>query len=166
MIDTCILDIPYPEINPNEKSREKAMLLLPLFAGRVSEMTAINTYIYQSMITKKEDPSLHDMLECISITEMKHFDILGQIIYELGVLPKLYAPKKGSRKTQWYQGSFVDYSVLREVFLKENIKAENTSIKDYTYVKNKINNKNIEDILDRIILDERHHIEIFESLLQ
>ena len=81
MIDTCILDIPYPEINPNEKSREKAMLLLPLFAGRVSEMTAINTYIYQSMITKKEDPSLHDMLECISITEMKHFDILGQIIY-------------------------------------------------------------------------------------
>lgn len=167
MTESCFLDKPYPKVEINEKNREKGLILLPAYAGTGSELTAINDYSYQSLIVQKDDSALYDTLECIALTEMKHFHILGEIIYAFGVLPKLYSNAPGRRhKSQWWNGSFVDYTTLREIFLRENIRRENEAIKLYATLIDRIENTNVEEILERIILDERHHIEIFESFLQ
>ena len=48
--------------------------------------------------------------------------------------------------------------------LKVDIYSEKTAIKTYEHHKKIINDKYIKQMLDRIILDEKRHLEIFQTL--
>ena len=75
-------DLPYPEVNV-AKDLSEARLILPNYAGRDSETTAILTYAYQSYMTA----DLKKILEEISIVEMTHHEMLGEAIVKLGGYP-------------------------------------------------------------------------------
>ena len=47
-----------------------------------------------------------------------------------------------------------------------NIKSEKMAIKNYEHHKSLIDDKYIKEMLSRIILDEKRHVEIFETLLK
>ena len=159
--------IPYPKLSVEGKNDAYANILLSLYAGRISEMTAVSTYSYQTVQLKESHPEASTLMKCISITEMKHFDILAALIKMLGTDPRLVAPAKNmSRRNRyfWWTGEYVNYAKDYNTIIDSNIAAEKSAIAEYKRAIQMIADKGITDVIERIILDEEKHIEIFESL--
>ena len=78
------LDLPYPEVCGEITPKELGELY-DLYAGRFSELTAITSYVYQSIICG--DKELCEVLLKISVTEMEHCEMLGKSILVFGADP-------------------------------------------------------------------------------
>ncbi len=161
----CRLNIPYPVVGVETKNPKYADILMPLYAGPYGELTALATYTYQSVITEKKDKRISDIIECISMVEMKHFHILSKLIHMLGVDPMFFS-WNARGKMQWWNGQFALFETNPEAFLQKNIEEETFCVKAYQNAHKRIDDRRIKEILERIILDEEHHIKIFENLLK
>ena len=158
------LDIPYPEVKVEEKNPYYADILSEDYAGRVSESTASFLYSYQHFNTFNTNEKFSEILEQISIVEMKHLEMLGKTIKLLGKEP-VYKTCEASRgDCIMWTANYVDYSTSLKDMLKVDIYSEKTAIKTYEHHKRIINDKYIKQMLDRIILDEKRHLEIFQTL--
>lgn len=155
------MNIPYPKIQVERKDIEIAKDLLNAYAGRVSEDSAIHDYVFQMMMQDNED--IKKILKGISIVEMHHLEILGKLIYALGLTP-LFASVEENH-TKWFSGEYVNYEKNWEQTLRDNIYQEEAAIRNYEKIILKTKDENVKHILKRIILDERVHIEIFTKLL-
>lgn len=156
------VNIPYPEIKVVKKDVEIAKDLLSAYAGRISEDTAIHDYVFQMMMQDQEE--IKKILKGISIVEMHHLEILGKLIYALGLTP-LFASVLDNH-TKWFSGEYVNYEKNWSQTLMDNIFQEKMAIKNYEKIIAKTSDENVQYILKRIILDERVHIEIFTKLLE
>lgn len=156
------MNIPYPKIKVEKKDIEIAKDLLNSYAGRISEDSAVHDYVFQMMM--QDDGEIKKILRGIAIVEMHHLEILGKLIYALGLTP-LFASVSDNR-TKWFSGEYVNYERNWEQILRDNIFQEEMAIKNYERIILKTNDENIKYILKRIILDERVHIEIFTRLLE
>lgn len=155
------MNIPYPKIQVERKDIEIAKGLLNAYAGRVSEDSAIHDYVFQMMMQDNED--IKKILKGISIVEMHHLEILGKLIYALGLTP-LFASVEENH-TKWFSGEYVNYEKNWKQTLRDNIYQEEAAIRNYEKIILKTKDENVKHILKRIILDERVHIEIFTKLL-
>lgn len=155
------MNIPYPKIQVERKDIEIAKDLLNAYAGRVSEDSAIHDYVFQMMMQDNED--IKKILKGISIVEMHHLEILGKLIYALGLTP-LFASVEDNH-TKWFSGEYVNYEKNWEQTLRDNIYQEEAAIRNYEKIILKTKDEIVKHILKRIILDERVHIEIFTKLL-
>lgn len=153
--------IPYPNVNYLEKSQGYAKMLYDDFGGDFGELTAITQYIYQHIaLAEKEDIS-KTMLS-IAIVEMKHIDLVGELIRKLGYKP-IYVGSTGS----FWDASNLRYEIKSiQDMMEYNIKSEEEAIKGYEKAKRMTRNKMLRSLFDRIILDEKTHIKIFESFLK
>ena len=84
----CALPEPYPEPRVAAPNAYYANLLLEDYAGVVSEMTAINQYLYHHFTFGEGFDELTELVECIAIIEMKHLELLAESILLLGVAPE------------------------------------------------------------------------------
>lgn len=150
-------DLPYPEIKVERKNIEYAKMLTNVYVGNVSEDTAIHLYMYESIVLDNE---YSNILEQISIVEMKHLEILAKLIKLLGLDPiyKTYEPDK------YFSGEYVKYGKTLNDMLEINIISEEIAIDNYQKLINIIDDKYIKEILNRIILDEKIHLEIFKKI--
>lgn len=155
--------LPYPEVRVIKPNACYACLLMDDYAGVVSEFTAISQYLYHHFFFKDIDKDLGELLENVAITEMLHMEMLADTIKELGGDPKI----RGSFNTcnNFWIGSFIHYG--REVCdqLKADIDAEYKAISEYHKHIGLIKDPYIQAILERIILDERVHIKLFNEAL-
>lgn len=56
---------------------------------RRGELSAVLQYTYGHLVTEGAEPSqLSAVLSCVSVTEMRHLEILGELITKLGGDPK------------------------------------------------------------------------------
>lgn len=150
-------ELPYPEIEVS-KSVSQSKLLMPSYAGAGGELTAILTYSFQSYISPKY-PDLACALIGVAKTEMLHHKLLGTTIYKLGGYPVMGA------RTYW-NGSFVNYTLDPKKFLQQNIMAEEAAIMNYERTILNLSDESVKMLLERIILDEELHINIFKELLK
>lgn len=157
----CRLDVPYPEVAVEGRNISYAALLTNDLAGQVSEMTAVTQYVYQHMITMNE--RISETLMCISIVEMKHLEMIGEMIFDLGGNPE-YAVRTG-RGSYFWNARYVDYDQDPKRYLKINIAGEQAAIANYRKRIEQINDQYVRAVLERIILDEKYHIDIFGDLL-
>lgn len=155
------IDIPYPEIKVERKDVELAKEILNLYAGEISEDTAVHNYIFQ-MLIMNEFEEKKTLLKEIAITEMHHLEILGLLIKELGLTPFYVGVKNNA--TKWWSGEYVTYEKEWKKILLDNIGLEELAIQNYENVIAKTTDEHVKHILRRIILDERLHIEIFSKL--
>lgn len=155
------VDLPYPKVKVIKKDIEIAKDVLNSYAGRVSEDTAVHNYVFQMMM--QDDHELKNILRGIAIVEMHHLEILGNLIYELGLTPLFTSVE--NNHTKWFSGEYVNYEKNWRQTLIDNIYEEETAIKNYEKIIAKTTDENVKHILKRIILDERVHIEIFTKLL-
>lgn len=158
------LEIPYPKIEISKKDTAFGYKLLNVYAGRVSELSAINQYSFQSFYLNKYK-DLSNILMEISEVEMHHLKILADLICALGLIP-YYVTYNCSYKAIPWNADFVDYTTDYRSMLLSNINSEVTAIKDYNRLINETNDPNVKDILNRIIMDEERHLEIFSELLR
>ncbi|MEG6585762.1 ferritin-like domain-containing protein [Dendrosporobacter sp. 1207_IL3150] len=154
---------PYPEVKVVEPNLYYAQLLMDDYAGVVSEFTAISQYLYHYFLTKKVDEKLGKLFENVSINEMLHMEILSDIIVKLGGDPQI----RGSFSTnnRFWNGKFIYYGDDICEQLKADIEAEYAAIEEYRKHIRLINDRYIQAILKRIILDEKVHIKLFNKAL-
>jgi bacterioferritin len=154
------VNVPYPEIKVEKKDNDLALKIFNSYAGEVSEDVAIHNYIYQSLVIQDEE--IKKILRGIAIVEMQHLDTLGTILKLLGFKPLFLSVK--DNKTEWFSGKYINYESNLNNILLDNIKSEESAIKNYENIISCTTDEYVIHILKRIILDERLHIEIFEKL--
>ncbi|HEY8390431.1 MAG TPA: ferritin-like domain-containing protein [Clostridia bacterium] len=152
------LDLPYPEVEP-VCDPKTVMLIKEDYAGCQSELTAINVYIYQRILMNDVLDELAGVLLGIAIVEMEHLELLGMAIKNLGGDPEY---EVGCRM---WTADYVIYTKNPKEMLLANIEGEKTAIRNYRRHIRMIDNRQVQKLLERIILDEELHIDIFSSLL-
>ncbi len=160
----CILNLPYPPIEVNDRNNELAARLSVLYAGRDSELTAVLQYEYQHIISSEKYAYISDVLDCIGKTEMRHYEMLGKLIVALGADPRIAAQDRG--RFVYWNGANVTYSHRIDRMIKDNIANEKRAIAAYNNFLAISNDQKINDVIKRIILDEEHHIKILSMLLE
>jgi bacterioferritin len=157
----CALSEPYPEIKVKMPNRYYAELLLEDYAGQVSEMTAINQYFYHYLLWEERFQDIAKLEECVSIIEMLHLEMLGKIIRLLGVEPR-FNTLTSNRRTFW-NAEYVYYGRGVCDRLSADIAAEKSAIAQYRKHQELIQDPYIDAVLERIIMDEEHHLYLFNQ---
>lgn len=161
--ETYKVALPYPEVGVSETNDQYLRLILEDYAGVSSEMTAVNQYDYQRLIldypTCKE---ISEAIEEISKVEKLHLEMLGEIVILLGGDSRYWSIQKGN-PTYW-SPQYISYNKSPRDILLENIRAEEKAIKQYSQHIEKIKDREILQVLKRIVLDEQLHLEIFKDL--
>lgn len=154
-------DLPYPPVCAEERNPLYAREMLDNMAGSTSEISAVSLYFYNNLITYPYD-NLPMIFHKISIVEMHHLQIFGNLARELGENPRLWI-NRGRQKRYWSPG-YNNYPTNLKSLLTNAISSENAAINKYEHQICYIKDKNIIENLKRIILDEKLHVSIFEKL--
>ena len=154
-LKTYSSDLHYPTLQV-EKNLHDSKILMPVYGGVQGEITAVMTYTYQHFVA--EDEALKEMLEGVSIAEMKHVDLLGNAITVLGGYPVI-----GGRA--YWSGSYVNYTLDPKRFLRQNILAEENAILGYERAILNLSQDSVKNLIERIILDEEIHVKLFKEFL-
>jgi len=154
---------PYPEVKVMCANILYAELLMDDYAGVVSEFTAISQYLYHHFFFKDVDKKLGDLLENVSITEMQHMEILADLIKKLGGDPVIRGSVSSAGK--FWAGNYIYYGSNLCEQLKADIDAEYKAIEEYQKHIRSVGDPYIQAVLQRIILDEKVHIRLFNQAL-
>lgn len=149
MQENTSLFLPYPKLS-GEITNSELNNLYDLYAGRFSELTSITTYIYQAVITQGRDIS--ETLHRISITEMKHLELLANAIMFFGGDPVF------AGKYNYFSCSYTNYCKDIREFLITDIQWELSAQKDYKNFALKTQNASLAELLTRLSMDEELHV--------
>ena len=153
---------PYPAICVEAPNERYAQEMLSNIGACNSEMSAITLYFYNSVVARQKFPDVAECFHKISMVEMHHLDIFAQLAFLLGADPRLWQESK-NRFTYW--SPRCNQYPRRILPLIENaIHGETEAIKKYQQQCKVIQDPNITANLNRIIQDERIHLEIFHRL--
>lgn len=152
-------NISYPKLMNVRQNKRYAELLYNNFSGEAGELTAVTQYIYEHIELKKYD-SFSKILLSIAIEEMHHLDLIGDLIKKLG--KKAYYINNencfwNAKNVKYHFNNIYD-------MLSYNIETEKQAIIEYKQAIKYTQNKSIKNLLERIILDEQTHLEIFNRL--
>jgi bacterioferritin len=154
----CKADIPYPEVEVEGENIRYAKLLMDAYAdGEKSELTAITQYMHHHLTIQNKEIANAEL--CISLIEMKHLELLGDLIKMLGGNPKYRRSNKA-----WWDGGQVSYGDSTEFKLKLDIDAEKAAIDGYRTLISEIEDKHVVKVLRRILEDEIVHFNILTEL--
>jgi bacterioferritin len=154
---------PYPKVDVAEPNPYYLQLIMDDYAGATSEYTAISQYLYHYFVTKDEKKELAELFENISITEMLHMEILAELIIQLGGEPVYMGGP--SIMGNWWCGNLVYYGCSLCDRLHADLQAEYQAIETYEENIRVIQDKNIQKVLARIILDEKVHVKLFKEAI-
>lgn len=156
-------DLPYPMVCISEKNFSYAKAMLDNIGGSTSEMSAVSLYLYNNLITGAYE-NIPFIYHKISIVEMHHLEIFGQLSYLLGENPRLWS--QGGRQKKYWTPAYNRYPTTLKELLINSIREETAAIQKYTYQTHHIQDTKIVEILKRIILDEEIHVTIFRRLYE
>lgn len=151
-------DAAYPEIEIKTRSPFEVRLLMSVYGGKNSEITAITGYIFQSYMLAEKEKEIAKCLEKIAISEMKHHKTIGMMIVMLGGVPYI-----GDNRSFW-QGGYVNYSQKVSDMIEGDIIGEKNAIRGYKDVIKLSKNETVKTVIGRIIMDEEVHIATLESI--
>lgn len=156
------IDLPYPPIKVIEKNPKYIDLILLNYASDVSEFDAIAQYTYHEISLTYENQEATETIKGIAMVEMHHLQMLGQIIVLLGGTPGYWINNK---KKKYWTGKLVNYDTSSlKTILTTDIQDEKKAIKQYRETITKIDDKYINAVIKRIILDEEFHIQLLTNL--
>ena len=157
------LDLPYPPVYAETKKHDYAYAMLSNIGSSNSEMSAVSLYFYNSVILKSEYAEFARCFRDISIVEMHHLDIFSTLSYQMGLDPRLWSMRNNCN--HYWSPSYNNYPKKIHEVIENSIKGEEAAIRKYIAQSESICDANIVENLERIILDEEHHIEIFYNML-
>lgn len=152
---------PYPTPRVMGKNPYYASILLEDYAGISGELTAIHQYIYHYLTLEDCHTKIATLAHQIAIVEMHHLALLGKTIYLLGKYPVMHSNDHGL--TRFWNADFVYYGDTVYDKLSANMKHEIDAIQNYRRHQHLIDDPFIQELLERIILDEEHHLQLFKT---
>lgn len=153
----------YPPVAVQGKNAAYAREMLSNMGGSHSEMTAVASYFYNHLVTRPDYAEVSDVFRRISMVEMHHMEIFGQLAVLLGADPRLWAFRQG--QTRYWSPCCADYSRELRPLLRTALQGELAAIRQYRYQAQTIRDDGITAMLGRIIEDEEMHVAVFEELL-
>lgn len=150
---------PYPEIENAQDDITTVAVLKNLASSRVGELPAVLEYVYQSVVADKTNEEIAKVFEEIGIVEMLHLDMLMHSMTMFGGVPK-YDDAQGN----FYNTATLNYPLKLRDMLENNIRAESLAIENYNMAINKVKNESLKKLFERIIEDEKRHLEIFKRI--
>jgi len=161
-VTPVLLDMaPYPTVSETARpDPETVRVLKEIRSGGTGELTAILQYVFQNNVLDDDETTLANSLLKIAIVEMSHLDMLGDAIISLGGKPTY-----DNGKLYW-QGGYVNYVSDPTAILKANIVLEETAISAYENGIKHTENKEVQALFQRIISDEKLHLEFFSEALR
>lgn len=154
---------PYPEIAPACQNNVYASWMQDNMGGANSEMTAVSSYIYNNLITHSYE-EISYIFHKISIVEMHHLNIFGQLTLQLGGNPRLWT-QRGRSRLYWTPG-YNKYPTALPAIMENVLHNELAAIEKYERQTAAIQDENIIDNLKRIVEDEQIHVEIFREIIK
>lgn len=164
-IHKCAYPAPYPEIRVSGRNPYFAGLLLEDYAGQAGELTAINQYMYHHFVLEPRYEEVADLLSCIGLVEMHHLEMLAETILKLGVDPRYRTIERNGTERYW-DSTFVFYGTALCDRLTADLAGEWAAIANYRKHQQMINDPYVKQILERIILDELHHAQLFNQMIE
>ena len=79
---------PYPPVCIKEQNPLYGRMMLDNMGGQESEMSTIGLYIYNSIFLTSDTARIAEIFKNISIVEMHHLKIFGQLADQLGESPR------------------------------------------------------------------------------
>ena len=155
---------PYPKVMVTRPNKKYAEILQDAYAGRQSEMTAVTQYVYQDMCLREKYPDVGQALHGISLVEMHHLDLLGSLIFALGMLPT-YSSIQRNKVRPWTGENVNDAFTLKRS-LQADIRGEKQAILEYEKILGIVDDEQIRCLIRRIIQDEELHIKILSRLYE
>ena len=117
------IDLPYPSLDGVEKDLKSAMIIAPAYASLHGELNAILQYLYHYFNFKGlGDEQTAAVIMRISVSEMQHLKILGELLYKLGVDP-VYT-KMPPFGYNYYTSAGVSYSKTPVKMLIDDVSGE------------------------------------------
>lgn len=159
-IPNCQSKLPYPPVKAECKNPMYAQAMLSNIGAANSEMTAICLYVYNHFMTADD---IAQIFHKISVVEMHHLNIFGELARQLGADPRLWA--QINRRMVYWTPQYNKYPTELKPLLQNSLSGELKTIEKYKTQARRIKDPNIVENLERIILDEEVHVEIFKTLL-
>lgn len=164
VIKPLTVDIPYPSIKNVTENRRAAFIVSPAYAGCKGELNAILSYAYQTLIFNSlEIKDTAETLKAISVAEMNHLEIIGELLLKLGANP-IYT-KRAFDDYNFYDASSVSQSNVPEKMLLDAISSEISTINFYTEIEKKLPEP-VGAVIARIRLDEELHVKALKSIME
>lgn len=150
--------VPYPSA---EGVRKNPRLINGVAAARCDELNAISDYVYYSLILAECYPALSELFEKLSMTEMLHFRLLGQVVLALGGNPCVRCRVGGS--SVCVPPTACDVKRL----LENAIEGEKKACAEYKRLAaESCCDKSAETIFCRLASDEESHARMLEAALR
>ena len=150
----------YPEIKITKKNIVQAKKILNIYSGRNSIINNILTYLYQSSFLEEKEANY---LKKIIDVEILHAKIISKLISELGFYPRYIYENFENYK--YFNTSYINYDINKENIMTYNLMKKEELINEINKIIENTDNKNIKEILERIIIDEKIHVKIFKEIL-
>lgn len=149
----------YPSVNV-DKNIVSASRLLNIYASSNSELSLFLSMLFQ--ISTLEDKEIKEVLKNILLINLKHLELLGLTIKNLGLMP-LYLKIKDGVIT-WFSSKNINYVSDKKTIILDDIYTLKILINKYKLLETE--DKNLESIINRIILEKEIHLEILEKILK
>ena len=156
------LDLPYPPVQMG-RDPKAASLLLEDYSGAVSELSAVTQYFYASAQMQRRCQALYETMKYIAIAEMHHLDLLAQAVIAKGGDPR-YVTMGGRKPEKCWNSGVIAYGKDPARILLESIDAEQGAIDQYRRHIRCIEDSSVQALLERIVLDEQSHLQLFQQL--
>lgn len=159
-----LLTVPWPKVGKQPSNRQLVRNLFTIYSGADGELTAFTQYFYNSLVAAADGlEDLSDLFACISQSEMHHLKKLGELILLYGGDPRLLSYR--NNRPQWWSGGYVQYTSDPHQMLQQAIASEQASIVAYRAIAEQMAPEP-RALIERIIQDERHHLELFQRAMQ
>lgn len=158
---SCSAGLPYPPIKVRRKDPEQARILLDLYAGAISEFTAVNSFRYQFLVSERKNPAFSRLLRCVTLNEEFHVRTLARLIKKLGGNPKYFNSDK-----EFWDGSLAIYGTNVKNRLEGDIAAERGIIQLYEDTAAQLTDPNVRRLVERLGLDDVFHRDLFIEALR
>jgi bacterioferritin len=152
---------PYPIPRVMGENHYYASILLEDYAGISGELTAIHQYMYHYLTSESHHANIATLTQQIAIVEMHHLELLGKTIRLLGKYPIMHSNDHGL--IRFWNANFVYYGDTVYDKLSANMKHEMDTIRNYRTHQRLIDDPFVQELLERIILDEEHHFQLFKT---
>lgn len=155
-----IIEREYPQVKNYCKNSYYSGILQNLYAGPEGEVVLFLQLRYHYNILKSFSPKIAEVLSEISLTDLKHQELLANAIQMTYGNP-IYATTQG----KWIGGRQIDYIKDTKQILLTNLEAKEKTIIDYKIAISKIENNQIKLLLTSILADEENHRLILKKLI-
>lgn len=154
---------PWPEVTVTEQNPRYAAAMLSNMGSCSSEMSTISLYLYNSFITRKLFSDISQCFHKISIVEMHHLEVFGELSLLLGADPRLWSRAKG--RMRYWSPACNRYPSQLGPLIANALAGEEEAVRTYQAQASWIRDCRIQALLNRIIADEQCHIKIFRLIL-